>query len=311
MEVSYSMKNEISTWTQHIQGVCGEFETQFDGQSSLFIGEVKSFLLGQTEIAFIKSNASFIERKPEILDRVKDRFCFLILQYTGKMLLKYRNETLFLSEGDIVLLDSNEHIAMYPQGLFSHISVHLSRDKLFKQEITTEHFGKLRSHNMSAHLLKNMLQTISSDNIEFWYAEEDGNAFEDALIALLKPTINYKNVQMSGSLKLKAERYILENLAHINLSPKVVADHIGVSLRHLYRLFVVEQQSVNKYIQMKRLEKVEFELKDLKNKKLSITEIALKWGFGDSAHFSKIFKKVYGISPRQFREADQNEKVAL
>ena len=199
----------MTTWTQHIQGICGEFQTRFDRQSSLFIGEVNSFLLGQTEIAFIKSNASFVERKPEILDRAKDRFCFLILQYTGKMLMKYRSENIYLSEGDIVLLDSNEHIAMYPQGLFSHISVHLSREKLFKQGIITDHFGKLISHNMSAHLLKNMLQTMSSDNIEFWYAEEDGNAFEDALIALIKPTINYKNVQICDSLKLKAERYIV------------------------------------------------------------------------------------------------------
>lgn len=305
MDVRQVIQNEISTWTQHIQGVCGEFETRFDGQSALFIGEVNSFLLGSTEIAFIKSNASFIERHPGILDRVKDKFCFLILQYTGRMLLKYRNETLFLSEGDIVLLDSDEHIAMYPQGLFSHISVHLSRDKLFKQGITTAHFGKLISHNMSAHLLKNMLQTISRDNIEVWYAKEDGNAFEDALIALLKPTIHYKNTQFVDSLKLKAERFILENLSHTQLSPQTVADHIGMSLRHLYRLFIFEQQSVNKYIQMRRLEKIQFELKDAKNKKLSITEIALKWGFSDSAHFSKIFKRVYGISPSKFRDATE------
>lgn len=301
----------MNTWTQHIQGICGEFQTRFDRQSSLFIGEVNSFLLGKTEIAFIKSNASFIERKPEILDRANDRFCFLILQYTGKMLMKYRSENIYLSEGDIVLLDSNEHIAMYPQGLFSHISVHLSREKLFKQGIITDHFGKLISQNMSAHLLKNMLQTMSSDNIEFWYAEEDGNAFEDALIALIKPTVNYKNVQICDSLKLKAERYILENLMQSNLSPKAVADHIGVSLRHLYRLFMVDQLSINKYIQMKRLEKAQFELIDLKNKKLSITEIALRWGFGDSAHFSKIFKKVYGISPSQYRTVNQNEELLI
>ena len=61
MDVSHSIKNEISTWTQHIQGVCGESETRFDGQSPLFIGELKYFLLGQTEIAFIKSNANFVE----------------------------------------------------------------------------------------------------------------------------------------------------------------------------------------------------------------------------------------------------------
>lgn len=296
--------NEIDTWTKDIHGVCGEFETIFDRQSSLFIGEIQSFLLGQTEIAFIKSNASRIERKSGTPDRVKGRFCFLILQYSGKMMLKYRDEVLFLNEGDIVLLDSDEHIAMYPQGLFSHISVHLPREKLFHQGITLEHFGKLLTCNMSAHLLKNMLQTISSENTALWYAEEDGNAFEDALIALIKPTIHYKNIQVVGSLKHKAERFILENLSKTSLSPQVVADHIGVSLRHLYRLFINDQTSVNKFIQIRRLERIKCELKDLKNNKLSITEIAFKWGFGDSAHFSKTFKKVYGISPSQFREVN-------
>ena len=128
-----------------------------------------------------------------------------------------------------------------------------------------------------------------------------GNAFEDALIALIKPTINYKNVQICDSLKLKAERYILENLSQTNLTAKIIADHLGISLRHLYRLFENEQQSVHKYIQMRRLEKVQYELTDNKNKDFSITDIALKWGFGDSAHFSKLFRKTVGISPKEFR----------
>ena len=52
---------------------------------------------------------------------------------------------------------------------------------------------------------------------------------------------------------------------------------------------------------MHRIEKIQYELKDGKNKSLSITEIALKWGFGDSAHFSKLFRKMIGLSPKQYR----------
>ncbi|CAM4340425.1 transcriptional regulator FeaR [Acinetobacter dispersus] len=294
-------KSEMMQWTENIQNVCGDFKTTFDKQADLFIGEVKSFLLGETEIVFIKSNATYFLRKKEIKDRVKDRFCFLVFQYSGKMRIGYKGQDISLNEGDIVLLDPNETIEMYPQGLFTHISVHLSREKLFKQGVTTDYFGKLITSNMSGHLLKCLLQNLSTENIALWYSKEDGNAFEDALIALIKPTINYKNIEMIDHHRLKAERFILENLVHPHLNAQMIADHLGISLRHLYRLFEHKQQSVHKYIQMHRIEKIQYELRDSKNKSVSITEIALKWGFGDSAHFSKLFRKVIGLSPKEYR----------
>ena len=133
----------LITWTRNIKNVCGNFETDFDGTRDLFIGEVECFLLGDTEIAFIKNNANKIVRKADEIDRVNNRFCFLILQYSGKIQLNYKNETLSLNEGDIVLLDPVETISMFPQGLVSQISVHLSREKLLKENISSEYFGKL------------------------------------------------------------------------------------------------------------------------------------------------------------------------
>lgn len=129
------VSDALLTWTHHIKSVCGNFETDFDGTRNLFIGEVQCFLLGDTEIAFIKNNANKIVRKADEIDRVNNRFCFLILQYSGKMLLEYKNETLSLNEGDIVLVDPVETISMYPQGLVSQISVHLSREKLGSVDI--------------------------------------------------------------------------------------------------------------------------------------------------------------------------------
>ena len=35
----------------------------------------------------------------------------------------------------------------------------------------------------------------------------------------------------------------------------------------------------------------------------TITEIAMKWGFSDAAHFSRSFKAAFGISPHAFRRA--------
>lgn len=36
-------------------------------------------------------------------------------------------------------------------------------------------------------------------------------------------------------------------------------------------------------------------------RKLRITEVALKVGFGDLSHFEKSFRRLVGVSPREFR----------
>lgn len=293
---------EIEKWNQHIQQVCGHFEADFQGAGQLFIGDVESYLLGKIEVAFIRSNANKIIRYADQPDRVSQRFCFLILQYSGRMLLKYQDQTIQLNEGDIALLDPEQDISMYPQGLFSHLSIHLSKDKLFKRGIHQEYFGRLNTQNMSGFMLRNLLSNMSAENIRLWYANQDGEAFEDAIIPLIKPTILYPNLDHQNQFKIKIERFIVEHLTHPNLSPKMIAENMGVSLRHLYRFFEETQQSIHGYIQQKRLEKIAFELKDQKNKHASITEIAGRWGFSDSSHFSKTFKKYYQVTPKQYRD---------
>ena len=40
--------------------------------------------------------------------------------------------------------------------------------------------------------------------------------------------------------------------------------------------------------------------KDLMSGRYTLEEIAIKWGFFDSAHFCHSFKKFYGVSPSKF-----------
>ncbi len=97
----------------------------------------------------------------------------------------------------IVLVDPVETISMYPQGLVSQDFQCTCRVKNYLKKILVPNiFGKPITQNMSGFLLKNILKNMSAENIKLWYATEDGNAFEDALIALIKPTINYKNINV-------------------------------------------------------------------------------------------------------------------
>ena len=43
-------------------------------------------------------------------------------------------------------------------------------------------------------------------------------------------------------------------------------------------------------------------------KDISITEIALRYGYSETSSYSKAFKQYYGISPLEYRKA-RNDKI--
>jgi len=61
-------------------------------------------------------------------------------------------------------------------------------------------------------------------------------------------------------------------------------------------------RSINKYLLGLRLE---FARKLLAGGEMSLSDIAAETGFCDQGHFSKNFKRFYGVSPGEYRKAVQ------
>lgn len=100
----------------------------------------------------------------------------------------------------------------------------------------------------------------------------------------------------------KAFWYIDENL-EAELTLKTVAAAAYYSPFHLHRLFkAVTNETLNSYITRKRIERSAILL--IHHKNLSIAHIATKYGFNSDSVFSRTFKKIYGQSPSQFRQAN-------
>ncbi|MCC4602509.1 AraC family transcriptional regulator [Xanthomonas campestris] len=81
-----------------------------------------------------------------------------------------------------------------------------------------------------------------------------------------------------------------------------LARQAHVSQSHLGFLFRDELGTPFKpMLQQLRIEKAKQLLQQ--QRKLRITEVALKVGFGDLSHFEKSFRRLVGVSPREFRNA--------
>jgi acetamidase/formamidase/AraC-like DNA-binding protein len=92
------------------------------------------------------------------------------------------------------------------------------------------------------------------------------------------------------------------HLGEPDFSRDTVARIEGISARYVQKLFENAGESFSHYLRLRRLERCRADLVNPTLSHLSITEISFKWGFSDSAHFSRSFRDEYGVAPRDFRK---------
>ena len=112
-----------------------------------------------------------------------------------------------------------------------------------------------------------------------------------------------KNFQSSQDLNSsqidKAIEYIRKNI-HQNISRSEIASSIYMNPEYLSRLFKKEKGiSLSDYVIQEKL-KIASSL--LKGTNLSISIIASNIGYTNFSYFTQVFKKVYGVSPSEYRQ---------
>ncbi|WP_405499744.1 helix-turn-helix domain-containing protein [Streptomyces niveus] len=113
---------------------------------------------------------------------------------------------------------------------------------------------------------------------------------------------------LEATLGLRINQYIREHLADRDLSAARIAAAHGISVRHLYAVLSRSGISLGDWIRTRRLAECRRELAGPDGRLRTVAAIGRRWGFVDATHFSKVFKRTYGISPRAWR--DQNRPRA-
>ncbi|MEH1166098.1 helix-turn-helix domain-containing protein [Micromonospora sp. CPCC 205539] len=104
------------------------------------------------------------------------------------------------------------------------------------------------------------------------------------------------------ALLTQVQSYVHRHLGDTTLNPQSVADAHHISLRSLHRLFEAEQSTVASYIRDLRLARCQRDLADPALRSQPAQMIAARWGFPDKAHFSRVFRAAFGLSPQAYRD---------
>lgn len=136
-------------------------------------------------------------------------------------------------------------------------------------------------------------QLFSSESIE---------DFGNVLLSLcdkVNLSLRQKNFDANSYLVRKAKTYIDENYSDKDLSLEQVSEYVGLSKAYFCSLFhKVEGVTFKTYLMDTRIQQAKNMLASTDKK---IYEISCDVGCSDSAYFNRLFKRVTGLTPLQYR----------
>ncbi|HDR4909524.1 TPA: helix-turn-helix domain-containing protein [Bacillus cereus] len=121
---------------------------------------------------------------------------------------------------------------------------------------------------------------------------------EDALCTFADRVKEYKTKKYSNTITA-CLNYVSNNIYH-EISLNELADFLGVNPTYLSKLFKKEVGiPLSLYIQRERIEEAK---KLLTLTSYSLTDICLWLNFNDQSYFTRVFKKITTMTPKQYRE---------
>jgi AraC-like DNA-binding protein len=107
-----------------------------------------------------------------------------------------------------------------------------------------------------------------------------------------------------------ARSYIEHRLGDPSLSASQIADAVGISARHLSRVFAADGTSVPRHVLGRRLEVARALLETPAGATMSIAQVAHRCGFTSAAHFSRAFTARFEARASDVRRAAVTGRAA-
>jgi AraC-like DNA-binding protein len=242
----------------------------------------------------------------------------LLLVLTSSGAIKTRNnrsEEAIVQAGEAILAANGEIGSLVSQGSWSSMSLRLNREMFLPHSldlnaavgrVIPERQEALRLLTHYVHALEDTA-TLASPELRRTVI---AHIYDLAALAIGAVVAGERGAGLDGvgAARLRAMKEdILRQLDEPSLSASAVARRQGVSERYLRQLFASEGRSFLDFVTEQRLLKARQLLTGHGREALSITTVALDCGYSDPSYFNRVFRRHFGVTPTEFREANLNE----
>lgn len=270
-----------------------------------FRGEVALRPLALSTQTQIASRAQLVTRRWEEISHDPVEFCFANFQLEGSCVVRQDGRETLVSPGDFSVVDTTRPYSLDFRDDWRVLSFRIPREQLVSR-LVAPHRATARCVSgqdglglVAARFARLLEQTDAE--VEGTAAEGLSAALNGILAVALGATLDAQEqdrLPVRLAFRQAVETYIADHLAEPRLGPDLLAARFKVSRRTLYGLFDEAPLQVSSLIRELRLQRSARELRTPGHP--GVLAIAMRSGFNDAAHFSRLFKKRFGLSPRDY-----------
>jgi len=265
---------------------------------------VVSHRLGDIRLIELSGNPFGAVRGRAEISGDSDTYLGILYQRFGSTLCRKGDDRVIVGPGEIYVWHSGRPVSFVMPEKFDKLCmiVPIARFESVLYNAETYEGLRLPSGSNLATLLCSYLSTLTDSVM----TRNDNTPFDAIDVTLEVLGAAFRAQRRSSTIAPREQLFARINddietrLDDVTLSPKKIAEANRISIRYLYTLFSEHGETVSGWVRRRRLLRCRAEL-DGADTEASITEIAYRWGFNDSAHFSRLFKASFGMSPTQYR----------
>jgi AraC-like DNA-binding protein len=304
-------KKQIECWTEALTDLCGRFDVD-PLQASSLEARINYRTVSRLKLCQIEASQHRIAHTPSRIRLSEHPFVKILFQTHGISYFEQDGRHIELMPGDCLAYDvSCPHTIVSPS--FTRHEVVIVPKELLRER-------GFRSAKMSACKLSARAGTgrIAYDFVHAAFDEAtklspyNAIGVADSLIDLLLLPLREADTMFDRggpeAMYVRAQGFIREHLRDSDLCIDQISMALGCTKRYLHMLFSDRGMTVSDYIWQARLQHCRQELETQPGK--TITDVAFSWGFSSSSHFSRVFRKYFGIAPSSIHKAQHSSTSA-
>jgi AraC family transcriptional activator of tynA and feaB len=290
-------KQQIQCWTDALTDLCGHFDVDSMEAPSLEC-RINYTTVSRLKLCQIEASQHRIAHLSSRARSSDHPYIKILFQTQGVSYFEQDGRHIEIGPGDCLAYDvSSPHTIISPS-LTRHEVVIVPKELLQERGFRPKMLAcKLSARTGTGRIAHDFVHAAFDEATKL--SPNNAIGVADSLIDLLllplreaETTFNHGGAEATY---IRAQYFIREHLRDPDLCIDQISAALGCTKRYLHMLFSERGMTVSDYIWRARLQHCRDELETQGGK--TITDVAFSWGFSSSSHFSRVFRKYFGIVP--------------